>query len=48
MDPHRSGHYDRYRSLVGYLLQDRHFSVDDLLARKLDRAALQSELRASR
>ena len=37
MDPHRSGHYDRYRLLVGYLLQQRHLSVDELLARRLDR-----------
>jgi hypothetical protein len=47
MDPRRSGHYDRYRLLVGYLLQNRRFSVDDLLARKLDRTALESELRAA-
>src|SRR5687767_12702442 len=30
MDPKRSGHYDRYRLLVGYLLQERRLSVDQL------------------
>jgi hypothetical protein len=44
MDPRRSGHYDRYRLLVGYLLQQRHLSVDDLLARPLDRAETEREL----
>lgn len=43
MDPKRSGHYDRYRLLVGYLLQ-RHLSVDDLLASPLDRQATEREL----
>lgn len=44
MDPRRSGHYDRYRLLVGYLLQRHHLSVDDLLARRLDGAALERQL----
>lgn len=44
MDPKRSGHYDRYRLLVGYLLQQRHLSVDELLARPLDRAEIEAQL----
>lgn len=44
MDPKRSGHYDRYRLLVGYLLQQRHLSVDDLLARPIDREATERDL----
>ena len=32
MDPSKSGYYDRYRLLVGYLLQERKLSVDQLLA----------------
>jgi hypothetical protein len=48
MDPHRSGHYDRYTLLVGYLLQDRKLSVDDLLAKRLDKTAVESELRSAR
>ena len=43
-----SGHYDRYRLLVGYLLQRRGLSVDDLLARPFDRAATEAQLRAER
>ncbi|HVU51680.1 MAG TPA: hypothetical protein VHL80_13385 [Polyangia bacterium] len=46
MDPARSGLYDRYRLLVGYLLQRRGLSVDDLFARKLDRAEIERELAA--
>ena len=46
MDPGRSGHYDRYRLLVGHLLQRRSLSVDDVLARRLDRAAIEAELAA--
>jgi hypothetical protein len=41
-----SGHYDRYRLLVGYLLQQRGLSVDELLARRLDRAPIEAQLRA--
>jgi len=48
MDPKRSGHYDRYRLLVGYLLQERRLSVDELLAQPLDRATLERELLALR
>jgi hypothetical protein len=44
MDPKRSGHYDRYRLLVGYLLQERRLSVDELLAGPLDRATTEREL----
>ncbi len=47
MDPHRSGHYDRYRLLVGYLLQDQHLSVDELLAHRLERVSIESQLRAA-
>lgn len=47
MDPRRSGHYDRYRLLVGYLLQDRKMSVDELLAQRLDRAAVERQVRAT-
>ena len=46
MDPSRSGHYDRYRLLVGYLLQRRNLSVDEVLARPLDRATIEAELAA--
>lgn len=45
MDPRRSGHYDRYRLLVGYLLQERHYSVDDLLGARLERSKVEAELR---
>lgn len=48
MDPRRSGHCDRYRLLVGFLLQDRKMSVAELLAHKLDRRAVEAELRAVR
>jgi hypothetical protein len=46
MDPRRSGHYDRYRLLVAYLLQRRGLSVDQLLARPLDKSAVEAELLA--
>lgn len=44
MDPKRSGHYDRYRLLVGYLLQQRHFSVERLLGERLERGEIEAEL----
>jgi hypothetical protein len=44
MDPRRSGHYDRYRLLVGYLLQRRGLSVDELLARPLSKTDVEAEL----
>lgn len=44
MDPKRSGHYDRYRLLVGYLLQERHFSVEQLLGAPLGRVSVEEEL----
>jgi hypothetical protein len=44
MDPRRSGLYDRYRLLVGYLLQRRGLSVDELLAGKMDRVEIEREL----
>jgi hypothetical protein len=47
MDPRRSGHYDRYTLLVGYLLQDRKLTVDDVLAKRLDKNAVESELRSA-
>jgi hypothetical protein len=46
MDPSRSGHYDRYRLLVGYLLQRRGLSVDELFARRLDRLEIERALLA--
>lgn len=42
-----SGHYDRYRLLVGYLLQQRRLTVDELLARRMDRAEIEDQLRAA-
>lgn len=45
MDPHLSGHYDRYRLLVGYLLQARGLSVEELLRQPLDRLAIEAQLR---
>jgi len=47
MDPRRSGHYDRCRWLVSYLLEDRHVSVDELLGGRLDPAKVETELRAA-
>jgi hypothetical protein len=41
-----SGHYDRYRLLVGYLLQQRHLTVDELLSRPLDRREIEGQLEA--
>ena len=46
MNPRRSGHYDRYRLLVGYLLQQRHLSVDDLLAQPMDQKVIEAQLRS--
>ena len=46
MDPALSGHYDRYRLFVGYLLQDRHLPVEELLAQRLDGSRIEAELRA--
>ena len=46
MDPRRSGHYDRYRLLVAYLLEHRQLSVDELLAHRLDGAQIEGQLRA--
>jgi hypothetical protein len=48
MDPLESGHYDRYRLLVAYLLEERHWSVDQLLAQRLEPANVEAELRAAR
>jgi len=48
MDPQKSGHYDRYRLLVGYLLQERRMSVDDLLAKRLDQSQIERELLTAR
>jgi hypothetical protein len=46
MDPRRSGLYDRYRLLVGYLLQRRGLSVDQLLGDEMDRAEVERQLLA--
>jgi hypothetical protein len=44
MNPLLSGHYDRYRLLVGYLLQARGLSVDELLNQPLDRKAVEAQV----
>jgi hypothetical protein len=46
MDPKRSGLYMRYETLVAYLLERRGLTVDELLARRIDRAPLEAELLA--
>jgi hypothetical protein len=43
-----SGHYDRDRLLVGYLLQRRRLTVDELLGRPLDRAQTEAQLVADK
>jgi hypothetical protein len=48
MEPARSGHYDRYRLLVGYLLQERKMAVDELLAHHLDRVTTENQLKAAK
>lgn len=45
MSPQRSGLYRRYELLVAYLLERRGLTVDELLARPLDRASVESDLR---
>jgi hypothetical protein len=44
MDVRRSGVYKRYELLVAYLLERRAFSVKELLARRLDQAAIERQL----
>lgn len=46
MDPGRSGLYRRYEVIVDYLLDGRGMSVDQLLARPLDRAVTERQLLA--
>lgn len=46
LDPKRSGHYVRYRLLVAYLLEREGWSIDQLLASKLPRAAAEEHLLA--
>ncbi len=46
MDPRRSGLYRRYELMVAYLLQRRGMSVDELLARPLDRRVIEEQVRA--
>jgi hypothetical protein len=46
MDPRQSGLYRRYEMLVGYLLDRRGASVDELLAAPLDRRAVEAQLLA--
>jgi hypothetical protein len=47
MDPAGSGHYDRYRLLVGFLLAERQLSVAELLRQPLDREMVEAELRVA-
>lgn len=47
MNPRLSGHYDRYRLLVGYLLRNKGWSVSELLGRRVDARHVETELRAS-
>ena len=44
MDPSRSGLYKRYELLVAHLLEHRGLSVEDLLARRLDRKTVEGDL----
>jgi hypothetical protein len=44
MDPQLSGHYDRYRLLVGYLLQNRGMSVTEVLSRPLELDQIEKQL----
>lgn len=46
MNPALSGHYDRYRLLVGYLLQARGMSVSELLAERRERTEVEASLQA--
>ncbi len=46
MDPRRSGLYRRYELMVAYLLRRRGMSVDELLARPLDRRVIEEQVRA--
>ena len=46
MSPRRSGLYARYELLVAYLLERRGMTVDALLARRIDGAQVEAELRA--
>ena len=47
MDPKRSGLYARYELLVAHLLERRGLTADQLLARPLDRRAVEDELLAA-
>jgi len=44
MDPRRSGLFRSYETLVGYLLDRRGVTVDELLARRLDQRRVEAEL----
>ena len=48
MDPRRSGLYRRYELMVAYLLERRGMTVDELLARRIEPAAVLAAVRASR
>ena len=45
MDPTRSGLYTRYSLLVAYLLERRGYSVEQLLARRIQQRDVEAELR---
>jgi hypothetical protein len=47
MEPKRSGHCDRYRLRVSYLLEHRQVSVDELLGGRPDAANVEAERRAA-
>ena len=44
MIPARSGLYKRYEPMVAYLLERRGMTVDQLLARPMDRRQIEAEL----
>jgi hypothetical protein len=46
MDPSASGLYDRYRLLVAYELEEKHLSLDALLAGPIEQAPIEAELLA--
>jgi hypothetical protein len=46
MNPSQSGLYRRYELLVAYLLDQRGMSIEELLARPLDRKVIEDQLRA--
>jgi len=47
MSPRRSGLYQRYETLVAYLLERRGLTVDQLLAKRIDQRQLEAEFLAA-